>query len=202
MTPQVFLRSLPSAYYSLNITGTIIVVLYIIIMDVTMICLGPISCRKDGRHTIVDWPSDLLCREMKGHWNSLYEKHVERYKGTVSIRHHDKWDICCLRTYMWDIHHLWMHMWYMPMEERAMLVVILHDIGMCQKLSGIIAMDYTCVWLIIHPVVDVVCLLDYYVILSTLSVTCMIKLFFYLGLIILKPALYDHSLSYTHFVVP
>ena len=54
MTPQVFLRSLPSAYYSLNITGTIIVVLYIIIMDVTMICLGPISCRKDGRHTIVD----------------------------------------------------------------------------------------------------------------------------------------------------
>ena len=133
---------------------------------------------------------------------SLYKKHAKRCKGTVSIRHHDKWDICCMRTYMWDTHHLWMHMWYMPMEERAMLVVTLHDIGMCQELSGIVTMDYTCVWLIIHPVVNVVCLLDYYVILSTLSVTCMIKLFFYLGLIILKLALYDHSLSYTHFVVP
>ena len=59
--------------------------------------------------SVANWPSDLLCREMKGHWSSLYEKRVKRCRGIVSIRHHDMWDIC----------HLQMHMWYMSMDEGA-----------------------------------------------------------------------------------
>ena len=48
MTPLIFPGSLPSTYYSLNITGTIIMVLYIITMDVIVIYLRPISSRRDG----------------------------------------------------------------------------------------------------------------------------------------------------------
>ena len=48
MTPLVFRGSLPNTYYSLNITSTVIVVLYIITMKVIVIYLGPILCRRDG----------------------------------------------------------------------------------------------------------------------------------------------------------
>ena len=48
MTPPVFLRSLPNAYYSLKIIGIIIMVLYIIIMDVIVTYLEPILCHRDG----------------------------------------------------------------------------------------------------------------------------------------------------------
>ena len=74
------------------------------------------------------------------------------------------WDIYRLRTHMWDICHLWMHMWYMLMEEGAMVTVIFHDIGMCWEWNGTVIVDYAYVWLIIHLIVDVVCLLDYYAI--------------------------------------
>ena len=49
MTPPVFPGSLPSMYYSLNITGTIIVVFYIIVVDVIIIYPKPISCHRNGR---------------------------------------------------------------------------------------------------------------------------------------------------------
>ena len=162
-------------------------------------------------YTIADWPSDLLCHEMKGHWSNLYEKSSERYRSTMFIRHHTMWDICRLQTHMWDICHLWthmwdichlrMHMWYIPMEKGTIVEVILHYIGMCREWSGTIVMDYACVWLIIHQFVDVVCLLDCYAIYYLRWVLpAWWNLFFYLRLTILKPSLYDHSLSYIHFV--
>lgn len=49
-------------------------------------------------------------------------------------------------------------------EERAMVAIILHDIGMCREGSSIVVVDYACVGLIIHRVADVICLLDCYAI--------------------------------------
>ena len=48
MTPSIFPRSLLTTYYSLKITGIVIIVLYIIIIDVIVIYPKPISCRRDG----------------------------------------------------------------------------------------------------------------------------------------------------------
>ena len=48
MTPPIFPGSQPSMCYSLKITGTIIIVVYTIAIDVIVIHPGPISCHRDG----------------------------------------------------------------------------------------------------------------------------------------------------------
>ena len=90
----------------------------------------------------------------------------------------------------------------MSIEQGATVVVILHDIRMCGELEWhrscglcMCLIDYTlgCLMLYVYLIVNYI--------LFILSVTCKMKLFFFLRLTILKPTLYDHSLSYTHFVV-
>ena len=82
MTPPIFPRSLPSTYDSLKIIGTIITILYIVIMDVIVIYPRLISCYRDGEahcSWLTLWyfkPRDKraweqfvweACREMLGH---------------------------------------------------------------------------------------------------------------------------------------
>ena len=47
-TLNFFLESLPSRYYSLKTTGTIVIIFYNIVMDAIVTYLGPISCPRDG----------------------------------------------------------------------------------------------------------------------------------------------------------
>ena len=48
MTPLVFPKSLPSMYYSLKITNTIVIIFYNIVMDVIVMYLTLISyCRNE-----------------------------------------------------------------------------------------------------------------------------------------------------------
>ena len=159
-------------------------------------------------HTIVGWLCDLLCWEMKGHWSSLYEKHAKRCQGTGAV---------CMRSMPRDVEALYLY--DTMIYEIYVIGGCIYDIRRWSKghCSNDIAWYWDVLgvgvalqpwimhvfdWLYIR-LFDVVCLFDCYTIYYLRWVLhAWWNSFHNFGLTILKPTLYEHSLSYTHFVVP